>query len=59
VRRVALLLAAVLAVPAAAQDRKPAKKPAAKPAVHTKPTPQQIRKFNDLEKKRHPKEKKK
>ena len=57
-RRLALLLALALAVPVAAQEKKPAKKPAARPAVHGKPTPQQIRRFNELEKKQQ-KEKKK
>ena len=53
-----LLLALVLAVPAWAQDMPPApkKKPAAKKqqAVHKKPTPEQIRKFNQLDKKQAP-----
>ena len=54
-----LLLALVLAVPAWAQDKPPAppkKKPAPKTqqAVHKKPTPEQIRKFNQLEKKQAP-----
>jgi hypothetical protein len=35
-----------LALPVAAQQKKPAK-----PAAHAKPTPQQIRKFRELEKK--------
>jgi len=54
-----LLLAVAFAVPLIfpvwAQDKPPApkKKPAAKTqqAVHKKPTPEQIRKFNQLEKK--------
>jgi hypothetical protein len=49
-----LLLALALALPAWAQDNvPPRKKPAAKPrqVVHRKPTPEQIRKFNQLEKK--------
>ena len=52
------LSALLLALPLAAQDTPVKKKPAAKkPAaakktVHRKPTPEQIRKFNDLEKKR-------
>jgi hypothetical protein len=58
VSRLALLLVLALALPAAAQEKKPAKKPAAKPVAHGKPTPQQIRRFNELEK-RQPKEKKK
>jgi len=55
VKAVVLLLA--LALPVMAQDKPPApkKKPAAsKPAAvaHKKPTPDQIRKFNQLEKKK-------
>jgi hypothetical protein len=54
VRGLAILLALALAQPAMAQD-KPAptkKKPAAvKQAVHKKATPEQIRRFNELEKK--------
>jgi len=53
-----LLLALVFAVPAWAQDKAPPpkKKPAAKTqqAVHKKPTPEQIRKFNQLDKKQAP-----
>lgn len=51
-RWLAPLLAAALAMPAAAQEHKP-KKPAGKAEhpAHSKPTPQQIRKFNRLEKK--------
>jgi hypothetical protein len=56
-RWLALLLAAALAMPAAAQEQKP-KKPAGKPAAqrqaHAKPTPQQLRRFNELEKKEQP-----
>ena len=52
-------LALVLSVPAFAQEEKPpakkqvAKKPQAvvKPKAHAKPTPEQIRKFNELQKK--------
>jgi hypothetical protein len=53
-------LALVLSVPAFAQEEKPpakkqvAKKPqasAVKPKAHAKPTPEQIRKFNELQKK--------
>ena len=67
-RPLALLLALALAQPTLAQDKpapkkKPAavqkdvkkqnaKKPAANPAAHKKATPEQIRKFNELEKKR-------
>jgi hypothetical protein len=46
VRRAALLMIVALALPVAAQQKKPAK-----PAAHAKPTPQQIRKFRELEKK--------
>jgi hypothetical protein len=50
-----VLLALVIALPVWAQEKAPApkKKPAAKTqqAVHRKPTPEQIRKFNQLEKK--------
>jgi hypothetical protein len=53
-------LALVLSVPAFAQEKKPlAKKQVAKkqqgsavePKAHSKPTPEQIRKFNELQKK--------
>ena len=54
----ALVLTLPLIFPAAAQDKPPApkKKPAPKTqqAVHKKPTPEQIRKFNQLEKKQAP-----
>ena len=53
-----VLLMLVLALPAWAQEKTPAakKKPAAKTqqAAHKKPTPEQIRKFNQLEKKPAP-----
>ena len=59
----AVLLLLALALPAWTQDKPPApkKKPAAKTqqAVHKKPTPEQIRKFNQLEKKQAPESKKK
>lgn len=45
----ACALCLLVAFPALAQDR-PAKKRAA--PAHAKPTPQQIRKFNELEKKK-------
>jgi hypothetical protein len=56
------LLAALLSIPALAQEqpvqkkpvakKSPAKKqPAAIPKAHSKPTPEQIRKFKELEKK--------
>ena len=53
----ALLFVLALALPAWAQDKPPApkKKPAASkpaPVAHKKPTPDQIRKFNQLEKKK-------
>ncbi len=44
----------LLALPAAAQEKRPVRKPAAKSAehpAHSKPTPQQIRRFDQLEKK--------
>lgn len=52
-RALALLAAAALAFSAAAQEKAPAprKKPAANQAAHKKPTPQQLRKFDELEKK--------
>jgi hypothetical protein len=54
VRALALLAAAALAFAAWAEDKAPMKKPApaAKQAAHKKPTPQQLRKFDQLEKKR-------
>jgi hypothetical protein len=60
----AFLLLLVLALPAWAQDKPaaPKKKPAASkqaPVAHKKPTPEQIRKFNQLEKKQAPEPKKK
>jgi len=42
---------AVKKKPPAAKKTQPAKKPAAKKAAHQKPTPEQIRKYNELEKK--------
>ena len=52
-RRTSLLFAVLVALPAFAQDAQQ-KKPRAKrgevPLAHTKPTPQQIREFNKLEK---------
>ncbi|HEU4352054.1 MAG TPA: hypothetical protein VFR66_09275 [Burkholderiales bacterium] len=53
------VLALVLSVPAFAQEEKPpAKKPVAKkqqpaalkPKAHSKPTPEQVRRFSELEK---------
>lgn len=56
------VLAVLLSASALAQEKAPkktaAKKPVAKkqaahkPAAHSKPTPEQIRKFNELQKKR-------
>ena len=56
-RALALLAAAALALSAAAQDKPlaPRKKPAAKQVAHKKPSAQQVRKFDELEKKREPK----
>ena len=49
-----IALALALALPAAAQEKAPPKKkkPPVKQAVHKKATPEQIRKFNELQKKR-------
>jgi hypothetical protein len=62
VRPLALLLAAALAFAAAAQDKAPPpkkKKPAAHAqVVHRKPTAEQIRKFDKLEKKQEAPQKK-
>jgi hypothetical protein len=58
-RAVCLALALFVGLPAAAQDAPKKKKPAAakkqkgpRQATHQKPTPEQIRKFNELEKKK-------
>ena len=51
--RLLVLLLALIVVPAVAQEKK-AKSPAKKMPVakgHSKPSPEQIRKFNELEKK--------
>jgi hypothetical protein len=58
-KALALLAAAALALPAAAQEKAPAprKKAAASQVAHKKPTPQQLRKFDELEKKREAKKK--
>ncbi len=60
-RLFALLVAVALALPSlAAQEKKPApRKPAGKPLAHAKPTPQQIRRFDELEKKEQQDEEKK
>ena len=50
-RRLGLLFALIFAFPALGQE-KAAKKTVAKRPAHAKPTPQQIRKFNELEKKK-------
>ncbi|HEU4923440.1 MAG TPA: hypothetical protein VFT23_10230 [Burkholderiales bacterium] len=59
-RALCCALALIFSVPAFAQETKPlakkqvAKKPqasAVKPKAHAKPTPEQIRKFNELQKK--------
>ena len=57
-RALGFLLLLALA-PALAQQPAPKKKPAAKQAVHKKPTPQQVRKFDALEKKRESRQQKK
>ena len=56
-RALALLAAAALAVSATAQEKAPPpkKKPAAKQVVHKKPTPEQLRKFDQLEKRQEKK----
>ena len=56
-RALALFAAAALALSAAAQEKAPApkKKPAARQLAHKKPSPQQVRRFDDLEKKREAK----
>ena len=57
-RALALLAAVALAFGAFAQDKAPKKKkPAAKQVVHRKPTPEQMRKFDRLEKKQAEKKK--
>jgi hypothetical protein len=51
-----IVLALLVAAPADAQDKAAKKKPAAKKqAVHKKPTPEQIRKFRQLQKQREAK----
>ena len=49
VRRACIALALLVAAPALAQDKAPPKK---KQAAHKKATAQQIRKFDELQKKR-------
>ena len=46
-----LLLALLIALGAPAHAQEAKKKPAAKQKAHTKATPEQIRRFNQLEKK--------
>jgi len=62
VRTLALLVAAALSAAAVAQDKAPAppppKKRAATPIAHRKPTPEQLRKFDRLEKKQEAPQKK-
>jgi hypothetical protein len=57
-RFVCLVLALLMSMPLTAQEQPVKKKPAAKKqvgakkkAAHQKPTPEQIRKFNELQKK--------
>jgi hypothetical protein len=59
VRALALIAAAALAFAAFGEDKAPApqKKAAARQVVHKKPTPQQMRKFDELEKKREARKK--
>ncbi len=59
-RLFALLVALTLALPSlAAQENKPApRKATGKPMAHAKPTPQQIRRFDELEKKEQKEENK-
>jgi hypothetical protein len=49
VRLIGLVLALLLSFALLAQEGKKKKKP--QPVAHKKPTPEQIRKFNELEKK--------
>jgi len=53
VRLLCLVLALLVSAPLAAQEKKAVKKKpvAAKKTPHQKPTPEQIRKFNELQKK--------
>jgi hypothetical protein len=58
-KRTLFVLVLALALPALAQEQKPpprAAKPERRPIVHTRPTPQQIRAFNALEKKEEKKQ---
>ena len=57
-RALALLAAAALAMSALAQEQAPKKKRAATPVAHRKPTAEQIRKFDQLEKKHEAPQKK-
>jgi hypothetical protein len=59
VRALVIGLALALATPAFAQAPAPKKKPAARQSVHRKATPEQIRKFNQLEKKQEAEPRKK
>ena len=54
--RLVILALALVAMPALAQEKKPGKKPAAQKKMpvakaHSKPSAEQIRRFNELEKK--------
>jgi hypothetical protein len=57
VKTLTLAIALALGMPALAQDKAPPpkKKPAAKQVAHKKPTPEQLRKFDQLEKKQEAK----
>jgi hypothetical protein len=56
VRSLCLALGMLIGVSAAAQDvpAKKKKKPATQVKAHKKPTPEQIRRFNELQKKQQP-----
>ena len=55
---VPLLVILALALPAAAQEKQaPKKGSAGRPPAHSKPTTQQIRRFNELEKKKEKQQK--
>jgi hypothetical protein len=51
VRLVLLALALAVSLPVHAQEKEKAKKKQAKQVVHKKASPEQIRKFNELQKK--------
>jgi hypothetical protein len=54
VRALCIALALALAFPAVGQEKAPKKKAAPKAVAHKKASPEQIRKFNELQKKRQP-----